>query len=151
MSNILIIGLGSDLRGDDSVGLVIARKLRHRVPPHIRIIEHNGDGFSLLSEWQDEDRVIIIDAAQSGVAPGTIHEFDAITVPLNAQLSPATSHAFGLVEAIRLGRQLDRLPEALVLIGIEGESFEMGSDLSAEVENAVDDVIERVLKKMCVN
>lgn len=148
MANTLIIGLGNDLRGDDSIGLVIARKLHGQVQPGIMVIEHPGDGLSLISVWQDADNVIVVDAAKSDAPPGTIHRFDALSVPLQMQLSTTTSHALGLEEAIELGHQLDQLPKRLVIYGIEGKSFDFGTELSAEVEQVVQEVVERVLQEI---
>ena len=148
MTNTLVIGLGSDLRGDDSVGLVIARMLRDLVPPGTKVIEYLGDGLSLISVWQDADVVIVVDAAKSGAAPGTIHRFDDLSAPLQTQLSNTTSHAFGLEEAIELARQLDQLPRSLVIYGIEGKSFDFGTELSAEVKQAAEDVVTQLLQEI---
>ncbi len=148
MANTLVIGLGSDLRGDDGVGLVIARKLHDQVPPGIEVIEHLGDGLSLIPAWHGWESVIIVDAAKSGAAPGTIHRFDALSAPLQTQLSNTTSHAFGLAEAIELAQQLDQLPESLVIYGIEGKSFDLGTKLSAEVEQSAEEVVRRLLQEV---
>jgi hydrogenase maturation protease len=148
MTNTLIIGLGSDLRGDDSVGLIIARRLHGLVQPGIKVIEYLGDGLSLITAWQDADVVIVVDAVKSGAAPGTIHRFDALSAPLQTQLSTTTSHAFGLGEAIELAHQLDQLPQSLVIYGIEGKSFDLGTELSAEVEQAAEEVVTRLLQEI---
>jgi len=148
MTNTLVIGLGSDLRGDDSVGLVIARRLHGLDQPGTKVIEHLGDGLSLITVWQDADVVIVVDAAKSGAAPGTIHRFDALLAPLQIQLSNTTSHAFGLEEAIELARQLNQLPRSLVIYGIEGESFDLGTELSAEVKQAAEEVVTQLLQEI---
>ena len=148
MANTLVIGLGSDLRGDDGVGLVIARRLHDQVPLGIEVIEHLGDGLSLIPAWHGWESVIIVDAAKSGAAPGTIHRFDALSAPLQTQLSITTFHAFGLAEAIELAQQLDQLPESLVIYGIEGKSFDLGTNLSAEIEQALDLAVERILNEI---
>lgn len=148
MTNTLIIGLGSDLRGDDSVGLIIARRLHGLVQPGIKVIEYLGDGLSLITAWQDADVVIVVDAVKSGAAPGTIHRFDALSATLQTQLSTTTSHAFGLGEAIELAHQLDQLPQSLVIYGIEGKSFDLGTELSAEVEQAAEEVVTRLLQEI---
>lgn len=148
MTNTLIIGLGSDLRGDDSVGLIIARRLHGLVQPGIKVIEYLGDGLSLITAWQDADVVIVVDAVKSGAAPGTIHRFDALSATLQTQLSTTTSHAFGLGEAIELAHQLDQLPQSLVIYGIEGKSFDLGTELSAEVEQAAEEVVTQLLQEI---
>lgn len=146
MSDILVIGIGSDLRGDDGVGLAVARRLQNQVPPGVRVIEHHGDGVSLISEWQGVDRVILVDAAAFGAEPGTIVRFNPPFAPLPARISASSTHAFGLEEALELSRQLDQLPKSLVVYGIEGKSFSFGTDLSMEVDLAVEAVVGQILQ-----
>jgi hydrogenase maturation protease len=145
MTEFLVIGIGSELRGDDSVGLVVARQLKNQVPPGVRIIEHYGDGTALISAWQGVDKVILIDATSSGAESGTIVRFDALSAPLPARISASSTHAFGLEEALELSRQLDQLPMSLVIYGIEGKSFSFGTDLSREIALAVEAVVGQIL------
>ncbi|MGB3714250.1 MAG: hydrogenase maturation protease [Candidatus Promineifilaceae bacterium] len=148
MTEFLVIGIGSDLRGDDGVGLVVARQLQDQVPPGARVIEHYGDGTSLISAWEGVDHVILVDAVSSGAEPGTIYRFDAHSAPLPARISASSTHAFGLEEAMELARQLDQLPKSLVVYGIEGKSFSNGTVLSMEVDLAVEVVVEQILQEI---
>ncbi len=76
----------------------------------VRIAEHDGEGTALLAALQALRQVWLIDAAQSGVPPGTIRRIDCSVT--NVALPPGTvsCHGFGLVEAIALARALDLLP-----------------------------------------
>jgi Ni,Fe-hydrogenase maturation factor len=49
-----------------------------------------------------------------------------------------------VTEAIALGRALQQLPPRMVIYGIEGKQFDLGKALSAEVGQAVPDVVQRV-------
>lgn len=144
----MVIGIGSDLRGDDGVGLAVARRLQNQIPPGVRVIEHHGDGLSLLSEWQGVDRVILVDAVSSGAEPGTIVRFKPPFAPLPALISASSTHAFGLEEAIELAGKLDQLPKSLTVFGIEGKSFSFGAELSMEVDLAVELVVEQILQEI---
>ena len=57
----------------------------------------------------------------------------------------SSTHALGLAEAVELARSLGRLPQRVVVYGIEGESFAFGKGLSAAVAAAADRVTEEVL------
>ena len=144
----LIIGLGNEYRRDDAVGLIVARRLREAAPKSVRVLEETGEGASLLESWQDADTVILIDAVQSGAAPGTLHRLDANAQPMAKEFFRFSTHAFGLAEAVELGRALGRLPPRLIVYGIEGKSFEAGVGLSPEVEAAAQVVVERVLGEL---
>ena len=75
-----------------------------------------------------------------GPVPATIHRFDASDAALPLA-SGASTHDLGLSDAIELGRALDLLPARLVVLGIEGRTFELGAPLSPEVARAADDVV----------
>jgi hydrogenase maturation protease len=147
----LIIGIGSDLRGDDAAGLVAARQLRNRVPSGVEVIEHHGDGTALITHWLEFDHVIVIDAMISGAETGVIRRIDALSDSLPPQLSASSTHSFGLEEALDLARQLNQLPKRLVVYGIEGKSFSMGTGLSSGVQEAVSVVVEQILQEVSNN
>jgi hydrogenase maturation protease len=137
----LVIGVGNPWRGDDAAGLEVARRLESL---GVRAIAHEGDGSGLLSHWDGVDAVVVVDAATSGAAPGTVHRFDASAGPLPTRLSSSSTHALGVPEAIELARALGRLPQALVVYAIEGESFDAGEGLTHAVERAVTQLVEEL-------
>jgi hydrogenase maturation protease len=144
----LILGTGNALRGDDAAGLHAARRLRGRVPPSVAVIEREGDLATALDVWKDHDAVVVIDAMRSGGPPGTIVRLRAHERPLPAAFVRSSTHALGLAEAVELGRAMHTLPASVIVYGIEGKSFALGEGLSPEVEPAVGDVVERVLREV---
>lgn len=148
MSSILVIGIGSDFGSDDRAGLLVARRLKNQVHSCVQVLEHDGDGMSLILAWHGVEHVIIVDAASSGAEPGTYYRFDAFSDPFPARITASSTHDFGLQEAIDLARQLDQLPKSLVIYGIEGKSFSFGADLSMEVDRAVEAVVGQILEEI---
>ena len=142
----MVIGVGNALRGDDGVGLEVARRVRERTDVAVRELE--GEGVGLLDAWADARAVLLIDGVRSGAAPGTLHRVDATDHPLPAELRGSTStHALGVAEAIELARALGRLPDRLVVYGVEGARFDTGAGLSPQVAAAVDGVADAVLRE----
>jgi hydrogenase maturation protease len=147
--SILVIGVGNQYRRDDGAGLVVAHALRERrLPDGVRVMEHGGEGASLLDAWRGADIVILIDAVSSGAAPGTTHHIDTTAGPLPTGLRLASSHAFGVREAVELARALGQLPATLFFYGIEGADFGAGTELSPAVEMAARAVAERVAREL---
>ncbi len=145
---ILVIGIGNPDRGDDGVGIWTVEQLRLRTPYGMQMVQHSGEGTSLIELWRMNGTatVYIVDATYSGLPAGSIQYFEIHNKPLPACFSRNTStHAFGLAEAIELARSLDCIPRKLVIYGIEGQSFEFGASISAEVEASALRVIERLL------
>ena len=144
-TEILLIGVGNPMRGDDAAGLRAAKLIRERNHPSFRVIEHDGECASLMEAWTGAQTVIVVDAAWSDSPSGTIHRFDATQQLLPGRLFQRSTHAFGLHEAVELSRALNRLPPQLIIYGICVKSLEIGASLSDEVEKSVRQVVERVL------
>ena len=145
----LIIGIGNPDRGDDAAGRVVAAKLKARVPRDVRAIESDGEATALLARFSEADEVILVDAAMSGAAPGTIGCFDAHDAPLPASRVAVSSHGFGLAAAIELARLLGQLPRRCVVYTIEGRSFALGEGFSPGVDAAIEAIVARILDRVC--
>jgi hydrogenase maturation protease len=129
-SRLIVIGLGNPFRGDDAAGLAVARALGDDP----RALVHEGEPIDLLDRWEGAGEVIVVDAARSGAAPGTVHRLDGLAEPVAAG---GSTHAFGLAETLALARALGRAPARVEVIGIEGEHFGAGDGLSPAVAAAV--------------
>jgi hydrogenase maturation protease len=145
---VLVVGVGNEYRGDDGVGLVVARRLRKALDPAVTVLEETGDGLALMAAWKGADLVIVIDAVGSAGQPGAVCRLDARLQSTVAAPSACSTHAISLMEAIQLARALGELPPRLVVYGVQGKSFELGTGLSAEVAKAVPEVTKLVLQEI---
>lgn len=146
-SAIRIIGLGNELRGDDAIGLLVARRLHQTIRTCAEVIEAEMVGVDLIDLMEGARVAILIDAARSGQGPGTIHRLDASAGPIARQIFPHSSHAFGISEALELARVLGVLPPRVVVYGIEAGNTEAGQALSSPVAKALDEVVERIVQE----
>ncbi len=150
----LVIGVGQEQRGDDAVGLLVARHLGELDAAagagDLAIVEHDGDGMDLVLAWEGVPTVVVVDAVVSGAcAPGEVQRFEAHREPLPARLFAGHStHALGVADAIELSRAMESLPPSIVVYGIEAERFDTGSAPSVPVLRAIGPVAERVLEEL---
>ncbi len=144
-TKVLLIGVGNRTRGDDAAGPAVADLVRATEIPHVRVLEHSGEGASLMETWRCDDVVYLVDAAHSGADPGFIHIFDAHADAIPFEFLRYSSHAFSVAEAIELARVLGRLPLRLTLIAIEGKAFDAGKSLSPAVAKAIS-TVARILE-----
>jgi hydrogenase maturation protease len=114
---IRVIGIGSPF-GDDAVGLEAARQLAADPPPDAEVVAADRPGATLLELLDGADAVILIDAARSGAAPGTIHDLDLHALP-SRPIGLISSHELGVVETIQLAARLGCLPPRGRVLGIE--------------------------------
>lgn len=131
----LVIGIGQPYRGDDAAGLEAAARITGALP-------HHGEGLGLMALWEGHDAVILIDAAESGAQPGTLHRFTT-EAPL-AEVCRTSSHAFGVHQAIETARALGRLPPCLIVHAVEGARWDLGAPLSPAVEAALPALVAAV-------
>lgn len=145
----IFLGIGNSHRADDAIGPVLAAQLEENAALKelgVDVMEHSGEGASLMHIWEGADKVIAVDAMKTGGELGSIHRFDAIKDVLNYGVFRYSSHLFGLAEATELSRSLETLPKELIIYGVEGIEFTFGSEMSSEVKAAIDEVKAAVLK-----
>lgn len=134
------------MRGDDAVGLVVARRLRREVDDRVEVIEAEMAGVDLIESMKGARVVILIDAARSGEAPGTIHRLDGSAGSIRAPIFPRSSHAIGTADALELARAMGVLPATVIVYGVEVENTEVGRPLSPSVAKALGQVADRILQ-----
>lgn len=147
-ARVIVIGVGNDFRSDDGVGLLVARTLKAQAHGGLTVMEHSGEAAGLLEAWKGADTAILVDAVVTGAGPGTVYRFDPQVQAIPRVCFQCSTHAFGIPDAIALGRVMDLLPQRLVIFGVEAGTFEPGPALSGPVERAAGEVIARVLEEV---
>jgi hydrogenase maturation protease len=146
---IMVVGIGNRDRGDDGAGPAALDRLAERAPAGVTLALCRDDLLALVDDWADIDGLICVDAAAPMGAPGRIHRLDLATDTLPHELSvPASSHAFGLPDAIALARALGTAPARIVVFAVEGQAFDGGAGLSPEVDRAIPELADRVLAEI---
>jgi len=135
---LLVIGVGNTYRRDDGAGPAAARRLCEAAGAAASLCEATGEGTALIEAWAGAGTVVLIDAVSSGAPPGSIRRIDAGATAVPSEWFRGSTHAFGVAEAIELARTLGRLPDRLIVLGIEGARFDAGIGLSPEVAAAVE-------------
>jgi hydrogenase maturation protease len=70
---ILVLGLGNVIMGDEGVGVHVVRALEKQpLPAGVECLDGGTGGFVLLEPLQNAGRIILIDAAADGNPPGTV-------------------------------------------------------------------------------
>jgi hydrogenase maturation protease len=149
---VVILGAGNGLRGDDAAGLEVVRLIRSRaLPPGVLARAQPGDPLGLLDAWSGCSAAVVVDAmASPGAAPGAVVRVDASGAPLGRRaLGRASTHAAGIDDAIELARTLRRLPERVIVYGVQGAGFGLGAGLSPAVRAALPGLAEAVVSEAC--
>ena len=147
--HVLVLGVGNVLMQDEGLGVRAVERLqeRYRLPPGVRAVDGGVMGLDLLPYLEDAQRVLILDAVQTGRPPGSLVRLDGHQIP--AALALKTSiHQVGLQEVLAVGRFRGTLPASITLWGIEPASVEAGIGLSPVVSAAIDEAIAAVAEEL---
>lgn len=137
----LIIGCGNRQRSDDGAGILVAERLREL---GVEAETRSGEAMELMETWDGADDVILVDAVLTGAPVGTVQAWDG-RQPLASDRTNASTHGLGVAEAIELAYVLNQLPMRLRVYGIEGRRFELGAEISPQVQRAVAEVVGRII------
>jgi len=144
---VLVVGVGNDLRGDDGIGIAVARRVR-KARAGARVAVLLGDAADLIELMRGEEQVVIVDAVACAGQVGRIHRVDASGGWEGPRQPEGSTHALGVAEALELARTLHCLPPRVTVFGIEGTRFGIGQEPSPEVRAAEDLVVAAVLREI---
>jgi hydrogenase maturation protease len=144
---VVIVGCGNLLRGDDAAGPIVVRKISELgCPPGVRLVDGGTSGLDVAFQMAGASEVVIVDACTSGSAPGDIFELpgDEVDVP---PLAGMNVHAFRWDNAIAFARWLlkDGYPKKVTVILIEGQTLDLGAPLSEPVRKSADSVARNLI------
>ena len=144
-ADLLVLGLGNVLLGDDAVGPAAIALLRksYVMPGGVRCLDGGTLGLSLLPYLEDARTVILVDAVLDDGPPGTLVRLSGSDVgpAVATRLSP---HQVGVADLLQGARWHDREPVRLVLLGIVPESIELGVGLSPRVAASMTDLVDMI-------
>lgn len=141
MVRTVVIGYGSELRGDDRLGPLAARQLAAEISdPDVRVLERPSLTPELAGELAEAEWVVFIDCSQSG----------PIGEVVVREIEPPNAHAAALVHFLDPAALVGwthlvygRAPRGLV-VTTAGCTFEFADQLSPPLEAALPRVVERV-------
>ena len=149
IKGLVVIGLGNPLMGDDGLGIAALERLRARfvLPAGIELVDGGTWGLNLLPVIEDADGVILIDAIDAGVPPGTPVRLEHAALPryLATKISP---HQVDLRDVLGLAELRGTLPADTVAIGLQPQSMEFGDTLSPALAGKLDTVVAAVLEEL---
>ncbi|MBN1507908.1 MAG: hydrogenase 3 maturation endopeptidase HyCI [Sedimentisphaerales bacterium] len=135
-SRVVIVGIGSTLKGDDAAGPLVCERLSGRVSARVidaGTVPENYIGVILKAS---PDVLFIVDAIDFGGRPGQIR----VCMPDQIQALAFSTHALALhlsLDLVRRERTLD-----VRVIGIQAAQTKLGDCLSPAVREAVGTLVD---------
>jgi hydrogenase maturation protease len=134
---IAIVGLGNLMRTDDAVGMLALQQLKRerQLAESVLLIEGGTLGLDLLYPLADATHLLALDAIDAGEAPGTVLRYAGEAI---ADLPASKSvHLLGFTDLIGAMRLTGDAPEQIVVLGVQPEAIEWGTELTQPAQAAL--------------
>jgi hydrogenase maturation protease len=142
-ADVLVLGIGNLLLGDEGVGVHVVRRLEQApLPPGVAVLDGGTGGLHLLSCFTEHPALVVLDATIDGRPPGSVTRLQ----PRFASDYPRTlvAHDIGLKDLVDAAQVLGVRPRIeLVTVSI-GDGCGMSLELSAPVAAAVPQALRAV-------
>jgi hydrogenase maturation protease len=142
---VLVIGVGSELRGDDAAGRRAADALAEIGLPGVDARSVHQLTPELAVELADRRLVLVVDASV---------DVDAVTVRAVVRPTSRASAATGVMThhldpaaLVGLASLFGSLPEEVVTVGIPAHDLDLGTELSAGTAGAVDVAVAELVAR----
>ena len=143
--NILVMGVGNYLMGDEGIGVHIIQEMaKQDLPDQLDILDGGTGGFSLLGCFESYPVIIFVDATIDGKAPGTI---SVIRPKFASDFPNALSvHDVGLKDMVEAVYLMDTVPDIYLITISITELKPMTLELSGPVFAAIPKVIDKIFE-----
>lgn len=127
MSNrILILGIGNVLWADEGFGVRCVEVMAetHALPDNVRLLDGGTQGLYLLPFLEETDALLVFDAIDYGLPPGTMKVVRDGEVPAFMGAKKMSLHQTGFQDVIATAQLMGYCPSRMVLIGCQPVELE---------------------------
>ncbi|MBO9467329.1 HyaD/HybD family hydrogenase maturation endopeptidase [Tropicibacter sp. R15_0] len=150
-ANVLILGIGNVLWADEGFGVRCVEQLasRYAFDNNVRLLDGGTQGLYLLPFLEEADSLIVFDAVDYGLEPGTLKIVENDEVPQFMGAKKMSLHQTGFQDVIATAQLMGYCPEQLLLIGCQPEELEdYGGGLRDQIAARIDPAIEIALERL---
>ncbi|RQO56477.1 HyaD/HybD family hydrogenase maturation endopeptidase [Paucibacter sp. KBW04] len=151
MPTICVLGIGNVLWADEGFGVrcIEALQARYEFAPHVQLIDGGTQGLYLIQHVQEADSLLIFDAIDYGLAPGTLKLVEGDEVPRFMGAKKMSLHQTGFQEVLMLAQLTERFPRRILLVGCQPEYLEdYGGSLRPIVKEAMEEALRLGLERL---
>ena len=146
---ILVLGIGNVLMNDDAAGVRVVQALaeKYSFPEEVTLLDGGTLGLDLLPELEGVDRLLVVDAVETGGATGSLVRLSGKDIPLTlaTKVSP---HQVALRDLLLVAGLQGHAVAEMVLWGVQPGSIDMALEMSPEVAAAVIVLQDKVLQEL---
>jgi hydrogenase maturation protease len=147
---VLVLGIGNLLWADEGFGVRAVEALHQRfaLPPNVSLVDGGTQGMYLLDHVCAADHVLVFDAIDYRLPPGTLRVFRDDEVPVWSDRMMSL-HQATFQELLSLAHLRGRYPSRITLIGVQPDVLDdLGGSLSPVVRARLDEAVNLALAEL---
>ena len=148
---ILVLGIGNVLWADEGFGVRCVGALQREwtFAPHVELMDGGTQGLYLLPHVRSASRLMIFDAIDYGLAPGTLKLIEDDEVPKFMGAKKMSLHQTGFQEVLCLAQLTGQYPQSVLLIGCQPEELDdYGGSLRPIVKHTMATALAHGLERL---
>lgn len=141
---VLVLGIGNILWADEGFGVRAVEEFhrRYACPDNVTVIDGGTQGLYLVQHVQAAQKLIVFDAVDYGLEPGTLMLVRDEEVPKFTGIKKMSLHQTGFQEVLSAAELLGAAPTSLLLIGCQPLDLEdWGGPLTAPVRAQIEPAV----------
>ncbi|WP_321871512.1 HyaD/HybD family hydrogenase maturation endopeptidase [Paraburkholderia tropica] len=146
--HIVVLGIGNVLWADEGFGVraVEALNAQYACAPNVELVDGGTQGLALLPLVESAHKLIVFDAIDFGLAPGTLDVREGDEVPVCLQARRMSLHQMGFADVLACAQLKGNYPQEIVLIGVQPVELD---DFGGSLRDAVKAQIEPAIVQAC--
>jgi hydrogenase maturation protease len=145
---VLILGIGNLLWADEGFGVraIDALQAQYDYPDNVILMDGGTQGLYLVPHVQLADILVVFDAVDYGLPPGTIKEVHDEDVPKFMGAKKMSLHQTGFQEVLATAELMGDYPKHVFLVGVQPEELDdYGGSLRAITKAQIQPCIDIAL------
>jgi hydrogenase maturation protease len=145
---ILIAGVGNLLLQDDGLGPQAITRLQaeYEFGDQVELLDIGTPSLDFVDYLRGREVLVLIDALAGGGEPGEILTFDKVQLKEFLPNMRLSAHQPCLHETLHTAETAGIEPKEILLVGVVGRSFDVGTDLGPYVSRAMPEMLELVVE-----
>ncbi len=145
---VLLLGIGNILWADEGFGVRAIEALNrgYRFGPGVTLMDGGTQGIYLVQHVQQADVLVVFDAIDYGLEPGTLRLVEGEAVPSFLGVRKMSLHQTGFQEVLAMASLLGSCPERMLLVGVQPAVLEdYGGSLSRPVRERIGPAVDAAI------
>lgn len=150
-AEVLVLGIGNLLWADEGFGVraVEALAAGWAMAEGVEILDGGTQGIYLVDRVSDCRRLLVFDAVDYGLVPGTMKLVRGAEVPRFMGAKKMSLHQTGFQEVLSAAALLGREPDELLLVGVQPLDIDSwGGGLTPEMAAAIPSAVAAALEQL---